>query len=80
LREKASAAALVSEVVGIGILDLLGVRTLEPALVEVTDQWILSDDAASGDVYAAIEPGLHFGTLLRLDFFPAQMDRPEQVT
>jgi hypothetical protein len=80
MRDATSAAALISEVVSVGILDLIGVSALDPALVEAADGWTTPPTDAPDAEEASIFPGLHFGTRLRLDLFPAQMDRPEQVT
>ena len=60
------AAALVSEVVGTGLLVAGGVRVLEMRLVHASQAFAASY-ATKLDVPYAVAAGLHFGTLLRTD-------------
>jgi hypothetical protein len=74
-RDKESTAAAISEIVGHGILQILGVTTLEPAVIEATEA-LAQSYRATGDITYNIFVGEHFGTLLRLDFNPVELDAP----
>jgi hypothetical protein len=72
-----SAAALISEVVCYTLLRAMRVRTLEAALVSVSPALALSytrDDSVNYEIL----PGLHFGTVYRHDFQPADPELWDQ--
>jgi hypothetical protein len=66
-----SAAALISEVVSVMLLRLLGVRTLDAALVHVSHT-LASSYRADGSIGYEILPGRHFGTVSRRQVDPAE--------
>lgn len=90
LNNPASNAAAISEVVSHALLKMIGLRTLDAALVEISPELAVAY-ARSGLLDRAIDGGLHFGTRFRSDFVPVdfapipsvptweQMARPEEL-
>jgi hypothetical protein len=71
-RDQTSAAALISEVVCHGILRTLGIATLEASLVFVSAAFKRSYHQGSSLGYVVLGD-LHFGTVLRETFQPADL-------
>lgn len=67
----ASNAAAISEVVCHALLKIIGLRTLAAVLVEIGPELAYSY-TQSGLLNYVVDDGLHFGTLLRRDFLPAE--------
>jgi hypothetical protein len=65
----ASHAAAISEVVCHALLRMVGLRTLDAVLVEISPE-LARAYQQSGTLDFTIDNGLHFGTRLRLDFMP----------
>jgi len=83
-RDPISTAAAISEIVSHALLKMIGLRTLDAVLVEVSPQ-LSQSYRQSGILDYAIDDGLHFGTRLRLDFMPGPVKdwdflaRPEEL-
>ena len=83
-RDPTSTAAAISEVISHALLKMLGLRTLDAVLVEVSPH-LSQSYRQSGILDYAIDDGLNFATRLRLDFMPGPiMDwdflaRPEEL-
>lgn len=75
-RDPISAAAAISEVVSHALMRMIGLRTLEAVLVEISPE-LSQAYRQSGALDYAIDDGLHFGTCLRLDFMPGPVMRWE---
>lgn len=76
--DPASSAAAISEVVSHALMKMIGLRTLDAVLVQIDVALSLSY-GHSGKLDYAVDDGLHFGTLLRLDFQPGPPPRWEQI-
>jgi hypothetical protein len=80
----ASNAAAISEVVSHALMKMIGLRTLDAVLVKI-DSSLSVSYGQSGTLDYVVDDGLHFGTLLRLDFQPGptpkweQIARPEEI-
>lgn len=70
--DRQSAAALIGEVVSLGILRALGIRTFEAAIVRASPS-MSRHYARDPSISYAVPAGDHFGTLYRSDVVPAQM-------
>ncbi len=75
-RDPLSAAAAISEVVSHALLKMIGLRTLDVVLVQISPE-LSQAYRQSGVLDYAIHDGLHFGTRLRLDFMPGPVTRWE---
>lgn len=65
-REREGCACAISELVCTALLAALGIQTLSPFIVEVSQGFAVSCNSKSDFPYA-ISPGPHFGTLLDLN-------------